>query len=80
MWVPHIDCYVDEILRLEGRGDANNQSLCAGTNCEASIEKPGTGFRCKDCQDLRMFCVDCIISSHRSQPFHHIRVSTTKNI
>ncbi|KAF8950645.1 hypothetical protein BDZ97DRAFT_1933659 [Flammula alnicola] len=30
MWVPYIDIYVNELLRLEGRGDLVSQSQCAG--------------------------------------------------
>ncbi|KAF8797648.1 hypothetical protein BYT27DRAFT_7228903 [Phlegmacium glaucopus] len=31
------------------------------------------GFWCRDCQDLRLYCLDCICIYHPSKPFHHIQ-------
>ncbi|KAF9471166.1 hypothetical protein BDN70DRAFT_901555 [Pholiota conissans] len=45
LWVPFIDTYVNEFLRLDGRGDAIHQIHCATENCDADIASPKQGFR-----------------------------------
>ncbi|KAF8814361.1 hypothetical protein BYT27DRAFT_7219865 [Phlegmacium glaucopus] len=72
-WIPYIDTYVSELLRLEGRGDVAGQSTCAGAGCEASVESTHRSFRCRDCQDLCLYCLDCICIYHASKPFHRIQ-------
>ncbi|CAA7270803.1 unnamed protein product [Cyclocybe aegerita] len=50
LWVPHIEEYVSEFLRLEGHRDSTNQTVCAMENCSADIMLSCPGFRCLDCQ------------------------------
>jgi hypothetical protein len=69
-WVPEIDSFTEEFLRLEGRGDAANQTACA--RC-ASLVPPS--LRCDDCEDIRLFCSECIVASHGTLPFHRVKVS-----
>lgn len=72
-WIPHIDTYVEEVLRLEGLGDATEQTYCAGTDCQEPIS--ASCHRCRDCFDSRVFCTACTIQKHRSLPLHRIEVS-----
>ena len=74
-WVPHIDTYVGELLRLEGRGNLHNLAICSSTSCETRIEHPIAAFRCRDCLDSRLFCGECIKVNHHHNPFHRIQVS-----
>lgn len=71
LWTRHIDIYVHELLRLEGRADAIYQPACAG--CTA-IVFDSASYRCKDCFDLRLFCMDCTRNRHLALPFHQIEV------
>ncbi|KAF8798265.1 hypothetical protein BYT27DRAFT_7264855 [Phlegmacium glaucopus] len=48
-WVPEIDNYVEEILRLEGRTDAALQTTCAEINCSS----PAPTFCCMDCLNIQ---------------------------
>ncbi|KAF8176561.1 hypothetical protein BJ912DRAFT_1024344 [Pholiota molesta] len=68
LWVPYIDRYVEELLRLEGRGDSSDADSCASSNC---LSAPM--YRCTDCQDARMFCSACIVAHHQSLPYHRIQ-------
>lgn len=69
--MPHADWYLEEIIRLEGRGDAVNQSTCA--RCTEDIS--AAIYRCRDCLDTRMFCLECTLLNHQTLPFHSIWVS-----
>ncbi|OBZ74523.1 hypothetical protein A0H81_05787 [Grifola frondosa] len=68
-WVPHIDEYLDELMRLEGHGDYQD-SLCPVCGiAEATL-------RCSDCDDLRLLCAGCTISRHLANPVHRVSVWT----
>ena len=62
--------YVDELLRLEGRGGWN--ASCGG--CPVVLHG-GVGLRCDDCHDLGLYCVACCLRAHRQHPLHRIKVS-----
>ena len=69
-WVPEADAYLDELLRLEGRGEfADFPCLCGAAASEAV-------YRCDDCTDCRMYCQACILASHAAHPLHRIKVRT----
>lgn len=74
MWTSHIALYVDELLRLEGLGDAQHQSTCARPACNMPVGAALPGYRCKDCQDLSLFCPGCIVSNHATMPLHRVEV------
>ncbi|KAJ6524050.1 hypothetical protein B0H19DRAFT_861949, partial [Mycena capillaripes] len=61
--------FLDEVLRLDGRGDYLNQNVCAGEGCTASDPV----FRCSDCLHLCLYCETCVAKTHRGLPFHHIQ-------
>jgi hypothetical protein len=67
-WVGHRDLYLDEWLRLEGRGDT--YSTCGG--CEERDPR----FRCEHqaCYGCGLFCQRCIVSRHQVLPTHWAEV------
>jgi hypothetical protein len=70
-WAEHQDEYLDEMLRLEGRGYAAFHSTCGG--CKA----PGPSFRCtqQTCCGPSLFCQACIVERHAVLPTHWIQAS-----
>ncbi|KAK0471765.1 hypothetical protein IW261DRAFT_1571641 [Armillaria novae-zelandiae] len=63
----HVNEYVVESLRREGRGDAISQKCCSA--CEDTEFR----FRCITCRDARLFCCICIISLHMACLTHIIQ-------
>ncbi|KAJ7483686.1 hypothetical protein B0H11DRAFT_1914569 [Mycena galericulata] len=59
-WETHMDEYLDEMLRLEGRGFPAVYSHCGG--CGAADPK----FRCahQTCYGVGLFCQECIVGRH----------------
>ncbi|KAJ7474959.1 hypothetical protein FB451DRAFT_1397828 [Mycena latifolia] len=68
-WAEHRDTCVDELLRLEGRGDASVYSACSG--CDEAAPR----FRCEHqaCFGCGMFCQSCIVLRHQVLPTHLIQ-------
>ncbi|KAK6981487.1 CxC2 domain-containing protein [Favolaschia claudopus] len=62
--------YLDELLRLEGRGDHRYQTKCAG--CTRAAEE--AVFRCKDCFTDALFCKSCLVLEHKDNPLHRIEI------
>lgn len=68
-WLQHRSVVLDELLRLDGLGDALNAlGVCA--NCLGAPAQ----FRCKDCLEGIMRCSACILLSHRNLPLHRLQV------
>ncbi|KDQ31598.1 hypothetical protein PLEOSDRAFT_1036768, partial [Pleurotus ostreatus PC15] len=65
VWVSEIDSFVEEFLRLEGRGDIGTSPII----CHECREAEGT-FRCPQCFNTRLSCQNCLIERHRTNPFH----------
>ncbi|KAJ6606754.1 hypothetical protein B0H10DRAFT_2309318, partial [Mycena sp. CBHHK59/15] len=65
----HQDEYLDEVLRLEGRGYPAIHSTCGG--CKA----PNPTFRCaqQTCYGPSLFCQACIVKGHTVLPTHWIQ-------
>ncbi|KAJ7121758.1 hypothetical protein C8R43DRAFT_1136439 [Mycena crocata] len=61
--------YLDEVLRLEGRGGEENHGECGGCG-EAAAR-----FRCEHqmCYGPGMFCQRCIVLRHQVLPLHWIQ-------
>ncbi|KAF8153587.1 hypothetical protein K438DRAFT_1622801, partial [Mycena galopus ATCC 62051] len=70
-WVPRRQRFLDELLRLEGRGDHRHQSKCA--NCD--VAAAAAVWRCKDCFTDALFCQACLVRLHRDNPLHRVEVS-----
>ncbi|KAJ7834666.1 hypothetical protein B0H13DRAFT_1913969 [Mycena leptocephala] len=68
-WVGHRDEYLDELLRLEGRGDVDIYSKCG--SCNAANPE----YRCEhqSCYGPGMFCCACIVARHEVLPTHWIQ-------
>ncbi|KAJ6489344.1 hypothetical protein C8R47DRAFT_1071689 [Mycena vitilis] len=68
-WVDERDEYLDETLRLEGRGDASVFSACG--SCGAQ----DPSFRCENqmCYGTQLFCQSCIVERHQVLPTHWIQ-------
>ncbi|KAF8066722.1 hypothetical protein FPV67DRAFT_1768075 [Lyophyllum atratum] len=72
LWEQHIDEYLRELLRLEGRGDA--QLRCAMCHNDHSLVIEGQPlYRCSDCVDSRLFCAKCIVTDHCTRPLHRVK-------
>ncbi|KAJ7789537.1 hypothetical protein B0H14DRAFT_2397384 [Mycena olivaceomarginata] len=68
-WAEHQDEYLDEMLRLEGRGYAAIYSTCGGCG------KLDPKFRCEQqmCYGPSLFCQACIVQQHAMLPTHWIQ-------
>ncbi|KAJ7435889.1 hypothetical protein B0H11DRAFT_1755463 [Mycena galericulata] len=71
-WAAHMDEYLDETLRLEGRGFPVIYSHCAGCGDADPI------FRCaqQTCYGAGLFCAKCIVAQHSVLPTHWIQASS----
>ncbi|KAG2031785.1 hypothetical protein BDR03DRAFT_936229 [Suillus americanus] len=63
VWIPERQTFLDETLRLEGRGTP--ESLCC-----CGLFAPH--FRCRDCFGTEMFCHECVLCNHTRNPLHRI--------
>ncbi|KAF8503805.1 hypothetical protein F5888DRAFT_1606584, partial [Russula emetica] len=61
-WVKYRDNYLDECMRLEGRGSFH--STCTG--CQTAIPR----YRCKDCTMGPLWCQACLVERHDQSPLH----------
>ncbi|KAJ7306865.1 hypothetical protein DFH08DRAFT_720597 [Mycena albidolilacea] len=68
-WTLHQDEYLDELLRLEGRGYAAIYSTCGG------CQKLNPTFRCEHqtCLGPSLYCQACIVARHSALPTHWIQ-------
>ncbi|KAG1846721.1 hypothetical protein C8R48DRAFT_750579 [Suillus tomentosus] len=65
-WIPERSSYLDEMIRLEGRGNDILRDEC---NCK------GEGkllYRCRDCFGVGMMCRTCVLDKHTHNPLHRI--------
>jgi hypothetical protein len=71
-WAGHQDEYLDEMLRLEGRGYPAIYSKCGGCG------EADPTFRCaqQTCYGPGLFCKECIVARHAVLPTHWIQVGT----
>jgi hypothetical protein len=69
-WAEHRDEYLDEMLRMEGRGYPAIHSKCGG--CSGADPQ----FRCEQqtCYGPGLFCKPCIVGRHAALPTHWIQV------
>lgn len=64
-WLLERQTFVDEFIRLEGRGKA------ADRLCDCGM---AASFRCNDCLSVNLSCQECIVRRHAETPFHRIKV------
>ena len=69
-WAGYRDEYLDELVRLKGRGDYADPAGASCTGCSA------TGvYRCVDCFGQDLVCRECCLARHVRAPLHRIEVS-----
>ncbi|CDO74326.1 hypothetical protein BN946_scf184348.g1 [Trametes cinnabarina] len=66
-WLPFRDKYLDELLRLEGRGASGSTKTCLRCTADAAT------YRCRDCMGGELFCKACIVQRHAQLPLHRIQ-------
>ncbi|KAJ7772710.1 hypothetical protein DFH07DRAFT_953170 [Mycena maculata] len=63
----HVDRFLQELLRGEGRGDHRVYTVCKG--CQVGEPE----HRCKDCMGGgELLCEKCVVERHKQLPFHRI--------
>ncbi|KAF7783272.1 hypothetical protein Agabi119p4_2648 [Agaricus bisporus var. burnettii] len=65
-WREQIDEFLDELLRLEGRGDYASHGICL----ECHERRPE--YRCSDCSTDELYCSSCVVALHKRNPLHRI--------
>ena len=70
-WIPLRDEYLNELLRLEGRGDPTTVK-CPTCDADPAVAEPI--FRCRDCLFPHPRCSGCLLTAHAHHPFHRIEV------
>lgn len=66
LWRSDSDLFLEEFLRLEGRGDYSQDICICG-------EEAAT-YRCQDCHGCELFCHLCMIRIHDRHPLHRMEV------
>ncbi|KAH7920330.1 hypothetical protein BV22DRAFT_1133151 [Leucogyrophana mollusca] len=66
-WLPERSTYLDELLRLEDRGDNVKKPVC---DCGSQLP---VLYRCEDSLSLCMRCQSCIVRDHVHNPLHWIK-------
>ncbi|KAF7970355.1 hypothetical protein HWV62_24332 [Athelia sp. TMB] len=67
-WIPDVDIFLKEILRLEGRGNYAQQDICGF--CEEDMPAE---YRCRDCLRGELYCQRCTLLLHSRNPLHRIQ-------
>lgn len=70
LWKVHRDEYLEELIRLEGRGDL----LRRCPTCPPDGESGRPQYRCRDCFATDLVCLACCLSAHRDRPLDIIEV------
>ncbi|KAG1732347.1 hypothetical protein EDB19DRAFT_1831363 [Suillus lakei] len=66
-WESECPIFLDELIRLEGRGDHIDDSLCK--HCQENAPT----IRCKDCFLPELHCPSCTVERHRHLPMHRLQ-------
>ncbi|KAF6749127.1 hypothetical protein DFP72DRAFT_1073682 [Ephemerocybe angulata] len=75
LFTPYIDTFLDELLRLDGLGDAGAGSVvtCCGAVCKTAFTSQSKdAYRCRDCFNTGVWCLDCLLENHKLDPLHRI--------
>ncbi|TFY78328.1 hypothetical protein EWM64_g5684 [Hericium alpestre] len=65
-WKAYCDEYLNESIRLEGRGIFLSQTTCPDCRLEEG------SFRCRECITFDLVCKKCMARRHRRTPLHAI--------
>ncbi|TFK70509.1 hypothetical protein BDN72DRAFT_766352, partial [Pluteus cervinus] len=71
LWTDERDKFLEEFVRLDGRGDSMGQELCLQCHSAKAV------YRCQDCFVTSLFCSECIVSRHTENPLHWIEKGWT---
>ncbi|KAG1725657.1 hypothetical protein EDB19DRAFT_1897750 [Suillus lakei] len=66
-WEEECPTFLDEMIRLEGRGDYIKDSLCR--YCQEHVPT----IRCQDCFLLELYCSSCTVERYRCLPLHRLQ-------
>ncbi|KAG1864355.1 hypothetical protein F4604DRAFT_1882078 [Suillus subluteus] len=64
-WTAECQSYLDEFIRLEGRGDASH-------SCHNCGDLNAT-FRCDDCFSVGLYYQSCLTHIHQNMPLHRLK-------
>lgn len=67
VWLSHRDEFLEEFLRLEGRGDYIDEM------CAICLKESGV-YRCQSCMGKQLLCRGCVVQTHLFNPLHVIEV------
>ena len=82
-WISYRVVVLDEVLRLDGLGDALNGVDDASNSLGDASSGPGVcpdcsncpaQFRCNDCSGGILHCSMCIVLQHQNLPLHRLQV------
>jgi hypothetical protein len=62
--------YLLELVRLEGQQSCQSLCICG--------EGKDVLYRCRHCNEARLFCKTCLVSRHEVRPLHNIEVCLLK--
>ncbi|KAH7904863.1 hypothetical protein BJ138DRAFT_1130779 [Hygrophoropsis aurantiaca] len=63
-WIPERPVFLDEFIRLSGRGNYSDIVVCCGDHLGL--------YRCRDCFSLKLKCQNCVVLQHAQNPLHRI--------
>ncbi|KAG2115716.1 uncharacterized protein F5147DRAFT_743324 [Suillus discolor] len=66
-WQPECPTFLDEMIRLEGRRDYAEDSVCR--HCQEHAPT----IRCADCFLQELYCPSCTVERHRCLPLHRLQ-------
>jgi hypothetical protein len=67
VWQSDANMFLEEFLRLDGRGDYAQDTKCV-------CGKEDVIYRCQDCHGCELLCHSCMINIHARQPLHRMEV------
>lgn len=73
LFMEKADEYLDELIRLDGIGDADDFKEC--TRCGVLLSDDGSPYyRCRDCPPMHLWCKNCLVEDHRRLYLHRTEV------
>ncbi|TFY79269.1 hypothetical protein EWM64_g4743 [Hericium alpestre] len=69
-WRQYMTEYLDEVLRLDGRGDVGSEGASQMESACGLCGDMGQAFRCKDCHGGQLLCQPCLKCVHRALLLH----------
>ncbi|KAH6888259.1 hypothetical protein BKA70DRAFT_1121889 [Coprinopsis sp. MPI-PUGE-AT-0042] len=72
LFIPLVNTFVDEFLRLEipfAHGQSPSCASCSQSVCNENC----AGYRCDTCFSGALLCVSCVVEAHRHLPLHHVQ-------